>query len=46
LYQDGVTYTMGGDTEDFQYFYLNSETGDISLRNSLLQTAQNTFQVR
>ena len=42
---DVLRYTMvNADAEDFAYFYLNPETGVISLRQSLLQTPTNQYQ--
>lgn len=46
LYQDQVIFSNLGSTNDQSYFYLNPETGRITLRKLLTGISQNQFTVR
>ena len=44
--QDVVRYSLVGDTIDQEFFYLNEDSGFISLRKTLLTTTTSQFRVR
>lgn len=44
--QDVIRYSLVGDTIDQEFFYLNEDSGFISLRKTLLTTTTSQFRVR
>ena len=44
--QDVVRYSLVGDPIDQEFFYLNEDSGFISLRKTLLTTTTSQFRVR
>jgi hypothetical protein len=45
LFQDVLAYSIIGDANDFSYFYINPESGLISLKRTLTEAVGNQFDV-
>lgn len=45
-FQDQITYQLTGTDSAKQAFFVNPDTGLVSLKKSLTETAEETFMVR
>lgn len=45
MFQDVLSYSIVGDANDFSYFYINPESGLISLKRTLTEAVGNQFDV-